>query len=71
MLVIPADSLIRDTADSIERKAIEVLAVELDASGRDEQAEEARRLAWSPAAPSPEAAGTLVESVRESNGTPA
>jgi hypothetical protein len=59
----------RESVDGEDRrKAIEVLAVELDASGRDEQAEEARRLAWSPTAPSPEAAGTLVESVKGSDG---
>jgi hypothetical protein len=62
----------RESVDGEDRrKAIEVLAVELDASGRPEQADEARRLAWSPTAPSPEAAGTLVESVKESNGAPA
>jgi hypothetical protein len=58
----------RESVDGEDRrKAIEVLAVELDAAERAEQAEEARRLAWSPSEPSPEAAGTLVESVRESN----
>lgn len=62
----------RESVDGEDRrKAIEVLAVELDAAGRPEQAEDARRLAWSPRAPSPEAAGTLVESVRQSNGAPA
>jgi hypothetical protein len=62
----------RESVDGEDRrKAIEVLAVELDASGRAEQADEARRLAWSPTAPSPEAAGALVESVKESNGAPA
>lgn len=58
----------RESVDGEDRrKAIEVLAVELDASDRPEQAEEARRLAWSTAAPSPAAAEALVESVRESN----
>jgi hypothetical protein len=62
----------RESVDGEDRrKAIEVLAVELDASGRAEHAEEARRLAWSPTAPSPEAARALVESVKESNGAPA
>lgn len=46
------------------RKALELLAFELDAVGRDEPARAARRLAWSPALPSPEAAGELVGEVR-------
>jgi hypothetical protein len=51
------------------RRALEVLAVELDASGRDAHAERARQLAWSPAEPSSDAAGELVESVRSSDET--
>jgi hypothetical protein len=64
--------LVEQAQESVDgedrRKAIEVLAVELDAAGRPEHAEDARRLAWSPSEPSAEAAGTLVESVRKSNG---
>jgi hypothetical protein len=56
----------RESVDGEDRrKALEVLAVELDASGRDEHAQTARRLAWSPAEPSPDAAGELVETVKE------
>jgi hypothetical protein len=58
----------RDSVDGEDRrKALEVLAVELDEARRAEHAEEARRLAWSPSEPTPEAAGNLVESVRESD----
>jgi hypothetical protein len=55
----------RESADGEDRRgALEVLAVELDASERGEHAERARRLAWSPAEPTPEAADDLVEAVR-------
>ncbi len=47
------------------RAALELLAFELDAAGRGEQARAARRLAWSPSSPSPEAAEELVEEVRD------
>jgi hypothetical protein len=58
----------RESVDGEDRrKALEVLAFELDASGRAEQAEAARRLAWSPSAPSPDAAAELVKSVQESD----
>lgn len=58
----------RESMDGEDRrKALEVLAFELDASGRGEQAEAARRLAWSPSAPSPDDAEELVQSVRESD----
>jgi hypothetical protein len=58
----------RDSVDGENRrKALEVLAVELDEARRAEHAEEARRLAWSPSEPTPEAAGNLVESVRKSD----
>jgi hypothetical protein len=58
----------RESVDGEDRrKALEVLAVELDTARRREHAEEARRLAWSPSEPSPEAAGTLVDSVRQPN----
>jgi hypothetical protein len=53
-----------DGAD--RREALEVLAVELDASGKPELAGKARELAWSQESPSPDAAGELVESVKES-----
>lgn len=63
--------LVEQAQESVDgedrRKALEVLAVELDASRRSEHAEEARRLAWSPSEPTPEAAGELVDSVRTSN----
>jgi hypothetical protein len=58
----------RDSVDGEDRrKALEVLAVELDAARRADQADQARRLAWSPAEPTPAAAGDLVESVRKSD----
>jgi hypothetical protein len=50
------------------REALEVLAVELEAVDSDVLADSARGLAWSPASPSPQAAGVLVEQVRERNG---
>lgn len=60
----------RESVDGEDRrKALEVLAVELDTSERAGQAEEARALAWSPTAPSPDAADALVESVRESDAS--
>jgi len=46
------------------REALEVLAGELDAEETAEVAGDARRLAWSREAPSPEAAGELVQRVR-------
>jgi hypothetical protein len=65
--------LVEQTRESVDgedrRKALEVLAVELDTSERADQAGEARALAWSPSEPSPEAAGELVESVRESGAS--
>jgi hypothetical protein len=58
----------RESVDGEDRRrALEVLAVELGAAERAEQAEEARRLAWQPREPSPESAGALVESVRQSD----
>jgi hypothetical protein len=58
----------RESVDGEDRrKALEVLAYELDASGREEQAAAARRLAWSPSAPSPDDAEELVQSVKESD----
>jgi hypothetical protein len=66
-------ALVEQARESVDgedrRKALEVLAVELDASSRDDQAEQARQLAWSPSKPSPDAAGALVESVRRSSDT--
>jgi hypothetical protein len=60
----------RESVDGEDRrKALEVLAVELDASRRTDHADEARRLAWSPSEPTPEAAGELVESVRNSDAS--
>ncbi|CAN5180732.1 hypothetical protein BH09ACT13_BH09ACT13_03500 [soil metagenome] len=50
------------------REALEVLAVELESARKPELAVSARELAWSPAAPSPESAESLVTSVRESDG---
>jgi hypothetical protein len=50
------------------RKALEVLAFELDASGRGELAQATRTLAWSPVSPAPDATGALIESVKESDG---
>lgn len=47
------------------RKALELLAFELDADGRPALAEAARELAWSPASPSPESADELVVAVRD------
>jgi hypothetical protein len=49
------------------RQALEVLAVELDASARPELASVARALAWSPTTPSPDATGRLVQSVKGSD----
>jgi hypothetical protein len=55
----------RESADGEDRRgALEVLAVELDMSERVEHAERARRLAWSPSEPTPEAADELVVAVR-------
>ena len=55
----------RDRVDGEDRrKALEELAFRLDEAGRDQQAESARRLAWSAGSPSPEAADELVEEVR-------
>jgi hypothetical protein len=56
----------RDHLDGEERrKALEVLAFELDAGGRVQLADSARRLAWSRGSPSPVAADELVEAVRD------
>lgn len=56
----------RDRVDAEDRRqALEALAFELDAGGRDELARSARRLAWSSGTPSPEAADGLVEAVRD------
>lgn len=60
----------RERSDAERREALEALAVELEA-GESELAAPARRLAWSRARPSPEAADELVQSVRESGGTAA
>jgi hypothetical protein len=53
------------------REALEVLAVELEAVERAGLAESARRLAWSPASPSPDTAEQLVEVVRRADGASA
>jgi hypothetical protein len=50
---------------SERREALEVLAAELDLLERRELADSARTLAWSPASPTPAAAGDLVHTVRE------
>jgi len=50
------------------REALEVLAVELEAVEHEALAGSARGLAWSPVSPSPEAAVSLVEQVRERDG---
>jgi hypothetical protein len=47
------------------RKALELLAFELDALGRGDQARAARRLAWSLASPSPQAADEIVGEVKD------
>jgi len=61
----------RDRPDGTDRrKALEVLAGELEVVGRQGLADEARALAWPAASPSPEAAGRLVETVREADGSP-
>jgi hypothetical protein len=58
----------RERVDSHERRgALEMLAFELDASGRKALADEARALAWSPAEPSPTAADELVRTVKETD----
>jgi hypothetical protein len=60
----------RESVDGEDRrKALEVLAVELDTTERADQADEARALAWSPSEPSPAAADALVESVRNSDAS--
>jgi hypothetical protein len=46
-----------------QRKALELLAEELEQAGEDELAEEARALAWSPALPGPERMENLAERV--------
>jgi hypothetical protein len=46
-----------------QRKALELLAEELERAGEDELAEEARALAWSPALPGPERMENLAERV--------
>jgi hypothetical protein len=50
------------------RKALEVLAAELERGGKDELAAAARAVAWSRSAPSPEAASALARRVREEDG---
>lgn len=58
----------RERTDGAERReALEVLAVELEAHGSRDLAESARTLAWSPSSPSPDAADSLVESVRRAH----
>ena len=54
--------------DGERRGALEMLAVELDAHERRELAAAARDLAWRRSFPESDAAGTLVTTVRESNG---
>ncbi|MBA3432848.1 MAG: hypothetical protein H0U08_02015 [Actinobacteria bacterium] len=56
----------RDGAAEERREALEVLAGELDIDERTELADEARRLAWSRASPTPDAIGELLQSVRGS-----
>src|SRR5204862_6464890 len=53
----------RGAAD--QRKALELLAAELESQGEPPLAGQARELAWSQTAPEPEAARTLAASVRE------
>lgn len=53
---------------SERREALEVLAVELEAVERPDLAAESRTLAWSPPAPTVEAAENLVAVVREADG---
>ena len=60
----------RDRPDGERREALESLAYELDGDG-SELTGQARRLAWSPREPAPEAMTELVESVKESGGDPA
>jgi len=57
----------RDRDPEERRAALEVLAGELDEAGKVEFADRARKLAWSRAAPSQDAAEELVEAVRESD----
>jgi len=54
----------RDGPEAERREALEALAVELDPTAL---ADRARLLAWSPAAPAPEAMDDLVEAVRETD----
>jgi hypothetical protein len=56
----------RDEAEPSRREALEALAFELEVTV-SELVPGARRLAWSPSVPSPEAMGLLVESVREAD----
>jgi hypothetical protein len=63
-----ARRLVREVGDEFRRESLEAFAWELDAVGRDEQAERARRLAWSSASPTPQAAETLVRSTEGSHG---
>ncbi|MEX2210669.1 MAG: hypothetical protein WD689_02760 [Gaiellaceae bacterium] len=55
----------RDRVDGEDRRqALEELAFQLDATGKGALADRARRLAWGAPSPSPQAAGELVEAVR-------
>jgi hypothetical protein len=60
----------RERGDGERRAALETLAGELDTAGVTELANDARRLAWSRASPSPDVAEALVDSVREADAPP-
>ena len=60
----------RDRSEPERREALEALAVELDDEG-SALAGDARRLAWSPSSPLPQAMGELVGAVREQGADPA
>jgi hypothetical protein len=51
------------------RRALELVALELQRGGRDELGDEARALAWSPPSPPPEEAGELGTRVRTATGS--
>jgi hypothetical protein len=59
----------RDGAEPERREALEGLALELENEG-SELGHGARRLAWSPAPPTPDALGSLVDAIRRTGGDP-
>jgi len=61
----------RDRSVEERREALEALATELDEERAHESADRARRLAWAPAAPTPEAMDELIRDVKEAGGAPA